>query len=94
MPSSILLLALIGWFLMLSFKKKNLKVDLLMRGKRQIVWISKIKAIEKIKLRNKSEDFSDMVAELHLMSKVKNIASLQLYGEEQAKRGSSQCQYE
>ncbi|CAN6810066.1 unnamed protein product [Brassica oleracea] len=62
-----------------------------MRGKRQIVWISKIKAIEKIKLRNKSEDFSDM---LHLMSKVKNIASLQLYGEEQAKRGSSQCQYE
>nr|VDC59299.1 unnamed protein product [Brassica rapa]VDC75568.1 unnamed protein product [Brassica rapa] len=34
-----------------------------------------------------------MVAELQLMSKVKNIASLQLYGEEQAS-GSSQCQYE
>ncbi|CAF2331888.1 unnamed protein product, partial [Brassica napus] len=63
------------------------------RGKRQIVWISNIKAIEKIKLRNKPEDFSDMVTELQLMSKVKNIASLQLYGEEQAS-GSSQCQYE
>ncbi|KAH0942298.1 LOW QUALITY PROTEIN: hypothetical protein HID58_001935 [Brassica napus] len=31
--------------------------------------------------------------QLQLMSKVKNIASLQLYGEEQAS-GSSQCQYE
>nr|VDD06966.1 unnamed protein product [Brassica rapa] len=58
------------------------------------LWAQALQLAQRHQMQLKQRKDSDRpLYQLQLMSKVKNIASLQLYGEEQAS-GSSQCQYE